>query len=132
MSETPRRRVVDKSTGSPTFLGQGSVLSGDLQCQGDLVVAGSVTGDCIVQGSFTLADGARWEGRLQANNAVIAGEVVGGLMIGEKIEIRKTARIRGSVSARSIAVAKGALIEGDLAVTTGAAVVHFEERRESK
>lgn len=129
MSDTPQRRVTDKSTGSPTFLGLGSIMSGDLQCQGDLVVAGNVTGDCIAQGSFTLADGARWEGRLQAKNAIIAGEVVGGLMIGEKIEIRKTARIRGSVSARSIAVAKGALIEGDLSVTTGAAVVHFEEKR---
>jgi len=127
--EAPRRRLTDKVSGSPTFLGAGSIMTGDLQCQGDLVVAGSVTGDCICQGSFTLADGASWEGRLQANNAVIAGEVRGSLMIAEKIEIRKSARIRGSVSARSIAVAQGALIEGDLAVTSGASVVRYEEKR---
>jgi cytoskeletal protein CcmA (bactofilin family) len=127
--EAPRRRLADKVSGSPTFLGAGSIMTGDLQCQGDLVVAGSVTGDCICQGSFTLADGASWEGRLQANNAVIAGQVRGSLMIAEKIEIRKSARIRGSVSARSIAVAQGALIEGDLAVTSGASVVRYEEKR---
>jgi cytoskeletal protein CcmA (bactofilin family) len=127
--EAPRRRLADKVSGSPTFLGAGSIMTGDLQCQGDLVVAGSVTGDCICQGSFTLADGASWEGRLQANNAVIAGQVQGSLMIAEKIEIRKSARIRGSVSARSIAVAQGALIEGDLAVTSGASVVRYEEKR---
>src|SRR4051812_280280 len=129
MSEVPRRRVTDKVSSSPTFIGAGSIMTGDLQCQGDLVVAGSVTGDCICRGSFTLADGASWEGRLQANNAVIAGQVQGSLMIAEKIEIRKSARIRGSVSARSIAVAQGALIEGDLAVTSGAAVVRYEEKR---
>jgi len=127
--EAPRRRLTDKVSGSPTFLGAGSIMTGDLQCQGDLVVAGNVTGDCICQGSFTLADGASWEGRLQANNAVIAGQVRGSLMIAEKIEIRKSARIRGSVSARSIAVAQGALIEGDLAVTSGASVVRYEEKR---
>jgi cytoskeletal protein CcmA (bactofilin family) len=129
MTEIPRRRVTDRTTASPTFIGQGSIMAGDLQCQGDVVVAGQVTGDCIAQGSFTLTEGARWEGRLQASNAIIAGEVIGGLMIGEKIEIRKTARIRGSVSARSIAVAQGALIEGDLAVTSGASVVRYEEKR---
>ena len=127
--EAPRRRLADKVSGSPTFLGAGSIMTGDLQCPGDLVVAGNVTGDCICQGSFTLADGASWEGRLQANNAVSAGQVQGSLMIAEKIEIRKSARIRGSVSARSIAVAQGALIEGDLAVTSGAAVVRYEEKR---
>jgi cytoskeletal protein CcmA (bactofilin family) len=129
MPETPRRRLTDKVSGSPTFIGQGTLLNGDLQCQGDLVVAGHVTGDCIVRGAFTLADGARWEGRLQANNAIVAGEVLGGLMIAEKIEIRKSARIRGSVTARSIAVAQGAVIEGDLAVTSGAPVVRYEEKR---
>jgi len=129
MSETPRRRLTDNVSGSPTFIGAGTIMTGDLQCQGDLVVAGNVTGDCICRGSFTLADGASWDGRLQASNAVIAGQVQGSLMIAEKIEIRKSARIRGSVSARSIAVAQGALIEGDLAVTSGAAVVRYEEKR---
>ncbi|MET0499110.1 MAG: polymer-forming cytoskeletal protein [Steroidobacteraceae bacterium] len=129
MTEIPRRRLTDKAAGSPTFIGNGTIMTGDLQCQGDLVVAGSVTGDCIVRGAFTLADGASWEGRLQANNAVIAGRVQGSLMIAEKIEIRKSARIRGAVSARSIAVAQGAVIEGDLAVTSGASVVRYEEKR---
>jgi len=132
MTDTPRRRVTDRASGSPTFIGEGSIMHGDLQCQGDVVVAGHVTGDCIAQGSFTLIEGARWEGRLQAGNAIIAGDVIGGLMIAEKIEIRKSARIRGSVSARSIAVAQGALIEGDLAVTSGAPVVRYEEKRKGE
>ena len=50
-------------------------------------------------------------------------------LVSEKLEIRKTARIRGSVRARTIAVAQGAVIDGDMAVTSGAPVVHFEEKR---
>ena len=60
---------------------------------------------------------------------MIAGEWYGEIVASEKLEIRKTARIHGSVTARSIAVAQGAVIEGEMAVTSGAPVVHYDEKR---
>jgi cytoskeletal protein CcmA (bactofilin family) len=129
MADTPRRRLADRASSSPTFIGAGSRLTGTLECGSDLVVGGFVNGEATVRGAFTLSEGGRWEGKVQAANAVIAGEVDGIIVIGEKLEIRNTARIRGSVSARSIAVAQGAVIEGDMAVTSGAPVVHYEEKR---
>jgi cytoskeletal protein CcmA (bactofilin family) len=129
MADTPRRRLADRVSTSPTFIGSGSRFTGDLECAGDLVVGGSVIGDGDVQGALTLSDGSRWEGELRAGNAVIAGEVVGSVTVAEKLELRATARIKGSLKARSIAVAKGAIIEGDMAVTSGTPVVHFEEKR---
>jgi cytoskeletal protein CcmA (bactofilin family) len=129
MADAPRRRLADRVSSSPTFVGAGSRLVGDLECAGDLVVAGFARGDGAVRGAFTLAEGGRWEGQIQAANAVISGEVEGTVVVAEKLEIRQTARIRGSVKARTIAVAQGAVIEGDMAVTSGAAVVHYEEKR---
>jgi cytoskeletal protein CcmA (bactofilin family) len=131
MSDTPRRRVSDKTSSTPTFIGVGTHIVGTVRCDGDLVVGGSAQADCVVAGSLTLSDGGEWEGKLQATNAVIAGHVIGDLVITEKLEIRKTARIRGSVSARSIAVAQGAVIDGAVSVTSGAAVVTYEEKRSS-
>ena len=132
MTDTPRRRLADHVSSSPTFIGAGSALTGNLECGGDLVVAGSVNGDSTVRGSFTLSEGAQWEGRISAANAVISGELEGTLVVAEKLEIRATARLRGAVSARSIAVARGAVIEGDMAVTSGQPVVHYEEKRKQK
>jgi len=129
MSDTPRRRVTDSTSSTPTFIGVGTEFVGNMRCAGDLVVGGSARADCSIGGSFTLSEGGEWEGKLQAANAVIAGTVVGDIVVNEKLEIRKTARIRGSVTARSIAVAKGALIDGDMAVTSGAPVVTYEEKR---
>jgi cytoskeletal protein CcmA (bactofilin family) len=37
--------------------------------------------------------------------------------------------IRADVSAKSIAVAKGAVIEGQVTITSGEPVVEFEEKR---
>lgn len=129
MFDTPRRRVTDNMSATPTFIGVGTELEGTLRCQGDLVVGGRVRADCVVTGAFTLSEGGGWEGKLQAVNVVIAGDVVGEIAVEEKLEIRKTARIRGRVSARSIAVAQGALIDGEMSVTTGAPVLTFEEKR---
>ena len=129
MSETPRRRATDRASGSPTIIGAGTTLTGNLECDGDLIVGGVVQGDSSVRGTLTLSEGGRWEGRLKAASAVIAGEWYGEIAVGEKLEIRKSARIRGAISARSIAVAQGAVIEGEMAVTSGQPVVHYEEKR---
>lgn len=130
MTETPRRRASDRQSGSPTLVGVGSRFIGNLECGGDLVVGGQMRGEGVVRGSLTLSEGSRWEGDIQASNAVIAGEIEGSVSVSEKLELRKTARIRGSVRARTIAVARGAVIDGEMAVTSGAPVVHFEEKRD--
>jgi cytoskeletal protein CcmA (bactofilin family) len=129
MTDSPRRRATDRASGSPTFVGVGSTLTGNLDCQGDLIMGGVVIGESTVRGTVTLSEGGRWEGRLNASNVVIAGEWHGEIICSEKLEIRKSARIRGAVTARSIAVAQGAVIEGEMAVTSGAAVVHYDEKR---
>jgi cytoskeletal protein CcmA (bactofilin family) len=131
MSENPRRRLTDRVSSSPTFIGAGSRLVGNLDCEGDLVVGGSVKGDSVTGGSFTLSEGGRWEGTIQSTNAVVAGEIEGSVTARDKLEIRKTARIRGAVSARSLAIAEGAVIEGDMAVTSDAPVVHYDEKRKT-
>jgi cytoskeletal protein CcmA (bactofilin family) len=131
MSDNPRRRITDRVSSSPTFIGAGSKLVGNLDCEGDLVVAGYVQGDSVIGGSFTLSEGGRWEGNLQVMNGVVAGHIEGALTASEKLEIRKTARIRGTVTARTVAIAEGALIEGDMAVTSGAPIVHYDEKRKT-
>ena len=130
MNDTPRRRSSDRVSSSPTFIGAGTTLTGNLDCQGDLIVAGNVVGDSKVQGSVTLSENGRWDGRLHTKTAVIAGELHGEIVASEKLEIRKSARIRGAVSARSIAIARGAVIEGEMAVTSGAPIVHYDEKRQ--
>jgi cytoskeletal protein CcmA (bactofilin family) len=117
---------------SPTLVGLGSTFIGNMSCSGDLAIAGTVTGDAAVQGAFTLADGAHWQGNVTADNSVIAGEFYGSLAIAQKLEIRKTARIRGAVQARVIAVAEGAVIDGEMAVTSGEPLIRFEEKRHAE
>ena len=50
----------------------------------------------------------------------------------QRVEISGTARITGSLAGNSIAVAEGAVIEGDIKVTDGEQPVKFEERRQNR
>jgi cytoskeletal protein CcmA (bactofilin family) len=129
MSDTPRRRLSDRSAASPTLIGAGSRFTGNFECESDLVLGGRIEGDGTIRGALTLAEGGQWEGTIHATNAVIAGEIQGTIVVSEKLEIRKSARIRGSVKAKTIAIAEGGVIDGDMAITSDAPVVRYEEKR---
>lgn len=129
MSDSPRRRLLDYIGGSPTFVAEGVRITGDIETVGPLVMCGCIRGDGHVRGALSLAATAEWEGEVRAERGVIAGKMTGILTVEDKLEIGATAVVRARVSARTIAIAKGAVIDGELIVTSGQPVVSFEEKR---
>src|SRR6185295_13810705 len=130
MSDLPKRRLLDEIGTSPTFVADGCVLTGDLETNGPIVVCGAVRGDGRIGGALRMSAKSAWIGEVHAQHGIIAGTVTGKLVIAEKLEIGATAVIRADVEARSIAVAKGAVIEGQVTITSGESLVEFEEKRE--
>jgi cytoskeletal protein CcmA (bactofilin family) len=131
MSEAPKRRFGDRGNGPPTVIGEGVELLGDIRAPGALMLSGSVKGDGEIGGTLSISRGAHWEGEIKVHDAVIAGRVTGAITVEGKLELGAQAVIRGRVSAKSLAIARGAVIEGDILVTSGAPIVQFEEKRES-
>ncbi len=129
MSDIPKRRLLDRIGPSPTFIAEGATLIGDLETQGPLVVSGKIRGNGKVQGPLSLASSANWDGDVHAHSAVIAGRITGRLTIDQKLEIGATAVIKGHVTAKTLAIANGAVIDGEVTVTSGTPVVKFEEKR---
>ena len=129
MIDVPKRRLLDRITGSPTFIGAGTEFVGDMACDSDLSVAGTATGECRIKGAFLLAEKASWTGPVTAGSAVVAGVLKGNLTLEGKLEIHKSARIEGNVRARTIAIARGAVVAGQMTITSGQPVTTFEEKR---
>lgn len=129
MSDTPRRRLLDRVSGPPSLLSAGSRVVGDIETNGALMISGEVMGDGRIGGELSIGAGAHWQGELLARSAVIAGRVTGTITVSEKIEIAATAVIQGRVSARMIAMARGATIDGEVTVTGSEPIVEFEDRR---
>jgi cytoskeletal protein CcmA (bactofilin family) len=124
-----KRRLIDQIGDSPTFVSEGSRLTGDLETPGPLVVCGAVRGDGRVGGALRMAVTAQWEGEIHARAAIVAGKITGKLVVEDKLEVGSTAVLRADIVARSIAVARGAIIDGAVTVTSGQPVVEFDEKR---
>ena len=132
MSEQ-KRRFLERTwnaSATTTFIGSGSVIAGDIRGAGQFIVSGEVHGDGHLAGTLTLSVTGSWHGDVRAAQAQIAGKISGALTVEDKLEIGSSAVIRGSVSARTIAIAKGAIVDGEITVTSGTPIVQFEEKRE--
>ena len=125
-----RRRILDTAGGPTTFVAPGTKILGTITGPGPYIFCGTVEGDCDVDGALTLAEGGHWIGTLKGTDVVVAGTVDGDVIARQRVEIAATARVNGSLSGHSIAVAEGAVIEGDIRVTSGKAAVTFQEKRE--
>jgi cytoskeletal protein CcmA (bactofilin family) len=126
-----KRRFLDSSTATPTFIGVNSVFVGDIRGKGQFVVSGEVHGDGELDGALNLSATGRWHGQVRAQQAIVAGTILGGLMVKDKLEIGYTAVIRGKVSARTVAIARGAIVDGEIEVTSDTPVMRFEEKRDA-
>jgi len=131
VSDTPRRRLLDRIGASPSLIAAGSRVIGDIETTGALMVSGHMRGDGRIGGELSMSAGAHWEGDLQVQRALIAGRLTGSISASDKIEIAATAVIHGSVSARMIAMARGATVDGTVTVTGREPLIEFEERRSS-
>jgi cytoskeletal protein CcmA (bactofilin family) len=128
----PKRRLIDQLGTSPTFIARESRLTGDLETNGPLIVCGAIRGDGRVGGMLSMASGSQWDGEVHAQAAVIAGRVSGKLVIEGKVEVGSSAVVRADIVAKSIAIAKGAVVDGEITATGGDPIVHFEEKRKPK
>lgn len=125
-----KRRITDTNR-QTTYIAASTKITGTLTGQGAYVFCGTVEGDCDISGPLTLAEGGRWKGTMRAVDIVVAGTVEGDVVAKQRVEISGTARVTGSLSGNSIAVAEGAVIEGEIRVTSGEPPVKFQEKRQA-
>ena len=124
-----KRRILDSVPGPATYVTPATAIVGKIKGSGPYVFAGTVEGDCEIDGPATLAAGGSWKGTMRATDLIIAGDVDGDVIARDRVEVAGTARISGSLSGNSIAVAEGAVIDGEIKVTSETEPQGFTEKR---
>jgi cytoskeletal protein CcmA (bactofilin family) len=122
------RRTLDRVGGFTTSIGPDNILSGSLSGSGHCIVLGTVEGDSEMGGTVVIGDSGRWTGNITAETVIIAGQVHGAVVARKKMEIVSTARVHGSLTSPFIAIAEGAVHEGEIHM---AEVKRFTDQRES-
>jgi cytoskeletal protein CcmA (bactofilin family) len=125
----PRRRFLDGRGGAPTLLGDGGRVEGHVSIPGPLAVSGTIVADGEVGGVLTIGRTGCWHGNVRAHAAVVLGELRGTLEVATTLELGRTAIVHGTVRAALVAIADGAVVDGDIEVTGETPVVRFTDRR---
>ena len=132
MNESRRRRFRDRAAGAPTLINEGCKISGVITGKGDYQVSGEIDGDCEVDGTVSLTRTGYWNGTINANHVIISGQVEGDIVATGNVEVSNSARIMGTVTGEAIAVAEGAVVEGQMKTTGRAEPIGFVEKRGSR
>ncbi len=88
-------------------------VMGDVHCAGVLRVAGTVIGNVSADSQVLVAEGGRVEGTVQAEEAVLNGEVIGPI-VADRVEIQASAVIRGEIATSCFMIHEGAVLDVDV------------------
>ncbi len=109
-----KRNIPDSS--AVTYIAPDTRIVGKLSGEGAIILCGRIEGECDINGSLTVAEGSHWKGAIRATDIILAGSVEGDVTAEQSVEIARTAHIVGKLCASSIAVAEGAVIEGEVTI----------------
>ena len=124
-----QRRLTDSTRKAPSIISEGSILLGTLAGTDDYVIYGSVDGTCDLGSAVMLQKSGRWTGDMVAENIVIAGKVEGNVTARNKLELTSSAKIEGNIAGKTIAIAEGAVVEGNISMTSEEDVSYFVDHR---
>lgn len=131
MGRKRRRRTLDQVGDFSTVLGPQSTYMGVFQGKDNYLVYGQVQGECDIDGTLMLGEGSRWRGNIRAANVVIAGTVEGDISATAKLELTASAQVHGKITSPVMAIARGAVYDGQVRMTKNTQLTRFNERRET-
>ena len=124
-----RRRTLDHVPAFSTVIGAGSTCAGNFSGKDNYAVYGRVEGECDLDGTLMLGQSGHWVGEIVATHVIIAGTVEGNVTAREKLELAPSANIRGNLKSAVIAIAEGAVYDGQIRMEQATRVTRFVERR---
>ena len=130
MAQKRQRRFSEKevpSSQQTTVIAEGMRVTGRLKGTGNVIISGELESDCEINGSVTLTDTGRCKGTIRATDVMIAGNLNGDVLAEGRIEVSRSALVKGSLAGANIAVAEGAVIEGGMQTTSGIGMQKIEE-----
>jgi cytoskeletal protein CcmA (bactofilin family) len=95
-------------------------IIGDLETSGVVKIDGAVEGSIRGARQVLLGRSGTIQGDVHAEEAVLAGKVIGTVVATERVEVQSTSRIDGDIHTKSIIVLEGGTINGNVRMDDGA------------
>src|SRR6266700_507818 len=97
-----------------SIIGTGMRIVGDISADGVVKIEGTVVGTVQAAKQVLVAKGGEVEGDVVSREAIIGGEVRGGIYAEERVELQATSVVHGDDSTKRLFVQEGGEINGVL------------------
>jgi cytoskeletal protein CcmA (bactofilin family) len=94
------------------LIGQGTEITGDIVCNGDLRIDGILTGNITSKGKVVIGETGRIKGEVICKNSDISGILEGKVAVVELLSLKATSRINGDISTGKLAIEPGSKFTG--------------------
>ncbi len=96
-----------------TLIGKDSNLVGTIESTGTIRVDGKFEGEITTKGDLVIGESGQVQGKIKAQNIVIAGQVRGEVEAGGKLELVPTGNLQGEAKMTLLIIEEGAVFQGN-------------------
>lgn len=122
-----KENKLEKFKDAETIIGASIKVKGNFQGQGDIVIEGALEGSLKTETNLYIGDKAKVVANVESKDATINGEVKGNIKTRGYLALGSTAKIFGDIQYNELSVERGAIINGQLLMTS-----ENSNRRENK
>tara|TARA_B100001287_G_scaffold106170_1_gene89388 strand:+ start:563 stop:952 length:390 start_codon:yes stop_codon:yes gene_type:complete len=94
------------------MIGVGTIITGDVNSNGDLRIDGTLKGSVATEGKVVLGKNGVIEGDVVCNNADIAGEIKAKITVSQLLTLKSTAKLKGDIVTNKLSIEPGAVFSG--------------------
>jgi cytoskeletal protein CcmA (bactofilin family) len=119
MNPLPQQRTEPEASRGAT-IGKSVIVKGQLYSREDLFLDGEIEGNLEMQEHrLTVGPNGKVQAAVKAREVVVLGTIHGNVDAGDKIEIRKDAKLVGDIKTARIVIEDGAYFKGSIDIVRG-------------
>ena len=98
-----------------TRIGRSLVITGEIECNEDLLIEGRVNGHVVVRDAqLTITPSGTVDAQVHGTRVLVEGQLKGGITASERIELSSKCRVEGTLSADRVVMWDGARFDGGI------------------
>ncbi|NLW59761.1 MAG: polymer-forming cytoskeletal protein [Firmicutes bacterium] len=96
-----------------TLIGKDSTFTGNIESTGTIRIDGKFEGEIVTKGDLVIGESGAVQGKIKAENIIIAGKVQGEVEAAGKLELVPTGNLQGEAKMALLVVEEGAVFQGN-------------------
>ena len=113
-----KKKKVATATSAASIIIPGTVIQGDIRCEGNILINGELEGSIYSQSEVVVGKTGRVRGEIQSQKLLVSGEFTGNFT-GEVIDIMPYGKVYGDVKVNNIVIEPNAIFEGETKIVSG-------------